>query len=65
VVDEYDDDYAYFWSRGDLEIPIPRWLAEIMDVPFGVRMEILCIGICTGLILAAVTLLAGFLVAVG
>ena len=59
----YDDDgeYEFFWSIAGLDIPIPRWLAEIMDVPLIVRWEIFLIGVCTGLVIAAVTVLIAFL----
>jgi len=65
VFDEHDGDYEYFWTRGELEIPIPRWLAEIVDVPLGVRLEIFAGGICAGLLLAAVALTIGFYLAMG
>jgi len=51
----YDDDgdYAYYWTLAGLDIPIPRWLAEIVDVPLVVRWEIFLVGLVTGLVLAA------------
>ncbi len=55
-----DDDYSYVWSAGALEIPIPRWLAEIMEVNVWVRLELLLIGFCMGLIVAVVAVLIGF-----
>jgi len=64
VVDD-DDDYTYFWSCGGLDVPIPRWLAEIVDVPLILRLEIFLVGFCTGLVVAAVTLLIAFFVALG
>jgi hypothetical protein len=64
VIDD-DGDYEYFWSRGDVDVPIPRWLAEIVDVPGIVRLEIFLIGVCTGLVVAAVALLIAFWVALG
>lgn len=60
VIDD-DDDYEYFWSsNAGTEIPIPRWLAEILDVPMIVRVEIFLVGVCTGLIIAAVAVLVAF-----
>ncbi len=59
VIDD-DDDYEYFWSGGGLEFRIPRWLAEIVDVPLIVRMEIFMIGVCSGLILAAIVVAIAF-----
>jgi len=64
VIDD-DGDYEYFWTRGDVDVPIPRWLAEIVDVPGIVRLEIFLIGVCTGLVVAAVALLIAFWVALG
>lgn len=64
VIDD-DGDYEYYWSRGDVDVPIPRWLAEIVDVPGIVRLEIFLIGVCTGLIVAALALLIAFWVALG
>lgn len=64
VIDD-DADYEYFWSRGGVDVPIPRWLAEIVDVPGIVRLEIFLIGVCTGLVVAAVALLIAFWVALG
>lgn len=60
-----EGDYDYFWSRGGVDIPIPRWLAEIVEVPLMVRLEIFLAGICTGLVVAAVAALVGFYVAWG
>lgn len=59
----YDDDgdYDYFWSVAGLDIPVPRWLAEILDVPLVVRWEIFLVGVCTGLVVAAITVLVAFL----
>jgi hypothetical protein len=64
VVDD-DDDYAYFWTLAGLDVPIPRWLAEIVDVPLMLRLEIFLAGFCAGLLVAAVTLLIAFVVALG
>jgi hypothetical protein len=64
VIDD-DGDYEYFWSHGGIDVPIPRWLAEIVDVPGIVRLEIFLIGVCTGLVVAAVALLIAFWVAMG
>jgi hypothetical protein len=64
VVDD-DDDYEYFWSRGGVDFRIPRWLAEIVDVPVIVRLEIFLIGVCTGLVVAAIALIVAFWVALG
>lgn len=55
-----DDDFSYVWSAGDLEIPIPRWLAEIMEVNVWVRLELVLIGFCLGLIVAMVAVIIGF-----
>ncbi|HUR85874.1 MAG TPA: hypothetical protein VMY78_11050 [Solirubrobacteraceae bacterium] len=55
-----DEDFSYVWSAGSLEIPIPRWLAEIMEVYVWVRLELLLIGFCAGLIVAMVAVLIGF-----
>lgn len=62
VFDE-DADYEYFWSPGGLDIRIPRWIAEIMDVPFLVRLEILLGGVIIGLVLACAGMLVGFYLA--
>lgn len=62
---EDDGDFEYFYSLGGVDIPIPRWLAEIVDVPTIVRVEIFLIGVCTGLILAALALFVSFLIALG
>lgn len=59
VVDD-DGDYDYFWSAGGLDIPVPRWLAEILDVPLVVRWEIFLVGVCAGLIVAALAVLIAF-----
>ena len=63
VVDD-DGDYEYFWSGGGLEIRIPRWLAEIVDVPLIVRIEIFMIGVCSGLLIAALAVVIAFYSAV-
>jgi hypothetical protein len=63
VIDD-DDDYEYYWSAGGLDVRIPRWLAEILDVPLLVRWELLLIGVCAGLILAALAVLIAFYSAV-
>lgn len=63
VVDD-DGEYEYFWSGGGLEILIPRWLAEILDVPAMVRLEIFMIGLCSGLIVAAIVVVVAFYSAV-
>ena len=52
-----DDDYDYYWTGGGIEFPIPRWLAEIIDVPAIVRWEIFMIGFVVGLIVAAFVVL--------
>ena len=57
---EDDSDYAYYWSFGDLDVPIPRWLAEILDVPLVVRWELFLVGFCAGLVAAAVSVLIAF-----
>lgn len=59
-----DDDYEYFWSGGGLEFRIPRWLGEIIEVPLLVRLEVFLFGVCTGLILAALSVLVAFYSAV-
>jgi hypothetical protein len=59
VVDD-DADYQYAWTWGDIDVPIPRWLAEIVEVPLIVRWELFLIGVCAGLILAAIAVLIGF-----
>ncbi len=63
VVDD-DGDYQYYWSGGGLEIPIPRWLAEIVDVPLIVRLEIFLFGVCAGLVIAALAVVIAFYSAV-
>ena len=55
-----DDDYDYVWSAGALEVPVPRWLAEIIEVNIWVRLELLLIGFCLGLIVAMVAVVIGF-----
>jgi len=64
VVDD-DGDYEYYWSRGGVDIRIPRWIAEIIDVPLMVRLEIFLVGVCMGLIIAALALIIGFYTALG
>ena len=63
VIDD-DGDYEYYWTGAGVDIPIPRWLAEILDVPLVVRWELFLIGVCTGLILAALAVLIAFAAAV-
>lgn len=63
VIDD-DDDYEYFWSAGGVDFRIPRWLAEILDVPLLVRWELFLFGLCAGLILAALAVLIAFYSAV-
>jgi hypothetical protein len=53
-----DDDFDYVWGPGDMRIP--RWLGEILDVPFVVRLELILMGVCIGLVVAAVAVLVGF-----
>ncbi|HEV2059889.1 MAG TPA: hypothetical protein VGR11_11070 [Solirubrobacteraceae bacterium] len=59
-----DDDYEYFWSAGGVEFRIPRWLGEIIEVPLLVRLEVFLFGVCTGLILAALSVVVAFYSAV-
>lgn len=59
VVDD-NDDYEYFWSSGGVDFRIPRWLAEIVEVPLMVRIEIFMVGVCTGLIVAAIAVAIAF-----
>ena len=59
------DDYSYVWSRGGLEIPVPNWLADIAEVPLTVRLELFLVGVCVGVILAAIATLFGFYLAMG
>lgn len=59
IVDD-DGDYEYFWSSGGVDFRIPRWLAEIVEVPLMVRIEIFMVGLCTGLIVAAVAVAIAF-----
>ncbi len=59
VIDD-DEDYEYYWSAGGVDFRIPRWLAEIVDVPLVVRWELFLIGVCVGLILAALAVLIAF-----
>ncbi len=56
-----DGDYDYYWSFLGLDIRIPRWFAEIVDVPLIVRWEIFLVGVCTGLVIAAAAVLVAFL----
>lgn len=62
VIDD-DEDYEYYWSTGGVDFRIPRWLAEIVDVPLVVRWELFLIGVCFGLILAALAVLIAFAMA--
>ncbi len=55
-----DDDFDYVWSRGGVDLPVPRWLGELLDVPFAVRLELVLIGVCIGLVIAAVAVVVGF-----
>lgn len=57
---EDEEDYQYYWSPGGMDIPVPRWLAEILDVPLIVRIEIFLVGVCVGLILAAIAVIISF-----
>jgi hypothetical protein len=59
VIDD-GEDYEYYWSAAGVDFRIPRWLAEIIDVPLVVRWELFLIGVCTGLILAALAVLIAF-----
>ena len=59
-VTDDDGDYQYYWTWGDLDIAIPRWLAEIVEVPLIVRWEIFLIGVCSGLVIAATVFLIAF-----
>ena len=63
VADDGTREYDYFWSRGDLDIRIPRWVAEIMEVPAIVRLEIFMFGLCIGLCVAAGAILFGLYLA--
>jgi len=60
-----DDDYDYFWTVGGIDVPIPRWWAEIIDVQPMVRVEIFLFGLCSGLFIAAAAVLLAFYFAVG
>lgn len=55
-----DVEYEYVWSSGGVDVPIPRWLAEILEVPLAVRFELFLMGVCTGLILAAIAVFGAF-----
>jgi hypothetical protein len=55
-----DGDYRYYWSGAGVDVPIPRWLAEIVEIPFMVRFEIFVVGVCTGLIIGALAVLIGY-----
>lgn len=55
-----DGDYEYYWSVGGADFRIPRALAEILDVPFVVRLEIFLVGVCSGLLLAALAVLIAY-----
>ena len=55
-----EGDYDYYWSVAGFDIPIPRWLAEIIEVPLIVRFEIFFVGVCTGLLLALAAVLIAF-----
>lgn len=59
-----DDEYDYYWSPGGLDIRVPRWLAEILDVPLAVRLEIFLVGVCAGLIMGAIAVLVAFYTAI-
>lgn len=63
VIDD-DEDYDYYWDIGGLDVRIPRWLGEILEVPLLVRWELFLFGVCTGLILAALAVLIAFYSAV-
>jgi hypothetical protein len=60
-----DGAYDYFFTLGSVDVPIPQWLAEIVDVPLIVRFELFLFGFCSGLIIAATTLLLAIYVTVG
>jgi len=60
-----DSDYEYVWSAGDFELPIPRWLAEILEIPLMVRLEIFMIGAIVGLVVAGAAVLIGMYAAYG
>ncbi|HVF80142.1 MAG TPA: hypothetical protein VNA28_17750 [Solirubrobacteraceae bacterium] len=55
VIDDPGDD-DWVWSCAGIDIPVPHWLAEILAVQPMVRLEILLIGICCGLIIGATAL---------
>ena len=55
-----DRDYQYYWSVGGADVPVPNWLAEMLEVPLVVRWELFLIGLCTGLVIAAFVFLIAF-----
>jgi hypothetical protein len=56
--DEFGD-YDYYWGA----VRVPRWLAEILDVPWRQQLDILLFGFVIGLIVAALALVWGLLLA--
>lgn len=60
-----DGDYDYVCTIGGIDVPVPHWLAEIIDVPRIVLVEIFLIGLCSGLVIAASTLLLAIYFTVG
>lgn len=55
-----DEHYEYYWNLLGFEVRIPHWLAEMIDVPLAVRWELFLIGLCAGLVLAALAVIIGF-----
>jgi hypothetical protein len=58
---DHDDhgDYEYYWGP----VRVPRWLAEILEVPWRQQVDILLFGFLVGLIVAAVALVWGLMLA--
>jgi hypothetical protein len=55
----YDDDCDYYWGS----VRVPRWLALILEVPWRQQFDILLFGFVIGLIVAALALVWGLLLA--
>jgi hypothetical protein len=58
-VDQYDEDFDYYW--GDVRLPL--WIALILQVPWRQRLDIFVIGLIVGLSVAGIALLWGVLLA--
>jgi hypothetical protein len=59
--DDDDVDYQYFWTRGDVDVPIPLWIAEILELRRGLAVELFLAGLFVGIVVVGLAVLVGFL----